>query len=49
MSSVMVVGGDRLKHITDRLAGEGFNEVIHLDGRKSNMVKREIPDILGLY
>lgn len=47
MSSVMVVGGDRLKHITDRLEGEGFNEVIHLDGRKSNMVKREIPEHIG--
>ena len=48
MSSVMVVGGDRLKHITDRLAVEGFNEVIHLDGRKSNMVKREIPEHIGV-
>lgn len=30
-----------------RLEGEGFNEVIHLDGRKSNMVKREIPEHIG--
>jgi hypothetical protein len=40
----MVVGGDRLKHITDRLENEGYKEIIHLDGRKSSMVKRDIPE-----
>ena len=44
MSSIMVVGGDRLKHITNRLENEGFKDIIHLDGRKSSMVKRDIPE-----
>lgn len=44
MSSIMVVGGDRLKHITDRLENEGYKDIIHLDGRKSSMVKRDIPE-----
>jgi hypothetical protein len=44
MSSIMVVGGDRLKHITSRLENEGYTDIIHLDGRKSSMVKREIPE-----
>ncbi|AKO94508.1 MULTISPECIES: DUF2325 domain-containing protein [Priestia] len=44
MGSILVVGGDRVKHITTRLENEGYNEVIHLDGRKANMVKRDIPE-----
>lgn len=47
MLLVMVVGGDRLKYIIDCLEGEGFNEVIYLDGCKSNMVKWEIFEYIG--
>jgi len=44
MSSLLVVGADHLGNITDKLKSSGFKEIIHLDGRKVNMVKRQIPE-----
>ena len=44
MPSLLVVGADHLGNITDKLIDSGFQEIIHLDGRKGNMVKRDIPE-----
>ncbi|ASS86911.1 dihydroorotate dehydrogenase [Geobacillus lituanicus] len=44
MASLLVVGADHLGHITDKLADSGFREIIHVSGRKVNMVKRGIPE-----
>jgi hypothetical protein len=44
MTSLLVVGADHLGNITDKLIDSGFREIIHLDGRKVNMVKRDIPE-----
>jgi hypothetical protein len=48
MSSLLVVGADHLGTITDKLMSSGFNEIIHLDGRKVNMVKRDIPEHIDM-
>jgi hypothetical protein len=48
MSSLLVVGADHLGTITDKLISSGFNEIIHLDGRKVNMVKRDIPEHIDM-
>ncbi|MED5051256.1 dihydroorotate dehydrogenase [Anoxybacillus sp. UARK-01] len=48
MSSLLVVGADHLGNITDKLINSGFKEIIHLDGRKVNMVKRDIPEHIDL-
>ncbi|MBB6282725.1 MULTISPECIES: DUF2325 domain-containing protein [Geobacillus] len=44
MASLLVVGADHLGNITDKLADSGFREIIHVNGRKVNMVKRDIPE-----
>ena len=43
MSSMLVIGGDRIGNISRKLADEGFNEVIHVNGRKKRMVQKIIP------
>lgn len=43
MKSLLVVGGDKLGNITEKLEQQGFREVIHLTGRKSRMVQTNIP------
>ncbi|MDQ0246668.1 hypothetical protein J2S09_004272 [Bacillus fengqiuensis] len=43
MKSLLVVGGDKLGNITEKLEQKGFREVIHLTGRKSRMVQINIP------
>ncbi|WP_027410475.1 DUF2325 domain-containing protein [Anoxybacteroides tepidamans] len=48
MSSLLVVGADHLGNITDKLMDSGFKEIIHLDGRKVNMVRRDIPEHIDL-
>ncbi|ABO68112.1 MULTISPECIES: DUF2325 domain-containing protein [Geobacillus] len=44
MASLLVVGADHLGNITDKLVNSGFREIIHVNGRKVNMVKRDIPE-----
>ncbi|OIJ14495.1 dihydroorotate dehydrogenase [Anaerobacillus alkalilacustris] len=44
MKSLLVVGADHLGTIPQKLGELGFSEVIHLNGRKVQMVKREIPE-----
>jgi hypothetical protein len=43
MKSMLIIGGDRLGSIIKNLEGEGFNEVIHLSGRKKQFVRKDIP------
>jgi hypothetical protein len=43
MKSLLVIGGDRIGNILKDLEGEGFMEVIHLNGRKKKMVRTDIP------
>ncbi len=42
MSSLLIVGADRLGSIPKRLEELGFSEIIHVNGRKAKMVKKEI-------
>ncbi|CAG9622411.1 DUF2325 domain-containing protein [Sutcliffiella rhizosphaerae] len=44
MTSLMVVGADHLGNIQDKLKTKGFENVLHIDGRKVQVVKRAIPD-----
>lgn len=44
MASLLLVGGDKLGGIPDRLKDIGFSEVVHITGRKVKMVKHSIPD-----
>jgi len=48
MSSLLIVGADHLGNITEKLLRYGFREIIHIDGRKVNMVKREIPEHIDI-
>lgn len=43
MKSMLVIGGDRLGSISKKLKNEGFQQVIHVNGRKSRMVQKGIP------
>lgn len=48
MKSLLIIGGDNLGKITKKLEGEGFKEVIHLNGRKKKMVHLDIPKKVDL-
>lgn len=48
MSSLLIVGADRLGSIPKKLEELGFEEIIHLNGRKVQMVKRRIPSHVDL-
>ncbi|WP_446897487.1 DUF2325 domain-containing protein [Clostridium sp. LBM24168] len=41
--SILVVGGDRLGNIKDKLNKKGFNEIGHVTGRKKGDRKIKIP------
>ncbi|MED4455753.1 DUF2325 domain-containing protein [Metabacillus fastidiosus] len=43
MGSLLVVGADHLGVITNKLLSVGFDEILHISGRKVQMVKKEIP------
>lgn len=43
MKSLLIIGGDHLGKITQKLELEGFKEVIHINGRKTQMVRKAIP------
>lgn len=43
MASLLVVGGDNIQKLKDKLSCHGFDEVIHVSGRKTNMVRIGIP------
>lgn len=44
MRSLLIIGADHLGSIPKKLGDIGFKEVIHLSGRKVQMVKRKIPE-----
>ena len=44
VSSLLIVGADHLGVILDKLTSVGFDEVLHLNGRKGQMVKKDIPE-----
>jgi hypothetical protein len=44
MSSLLIVGADHLGVIPDKLTTVGFDEVLHVNGRNTRMVKKEIPE-----
>ncbi|WP_078551271.1 DUF2325 domain-containing protein [Bacillus alkalicellulosilyticus] len=48
MSALLVVGADHLGKIPSKLASVGFEEVIHISGRKVQQVKKEIPSHVDL-
>jgi hypothetical protein len=43
MSSILVIGGDRLGNIVDLLQQQGFREIHHVTGRKSSQTGVKIP------
>src|SRR4051794_9027715 len=42
MTSLLIVGGDKIDKLAEKLEDHGFDEVIHVSGRKANMVKTSI-------
>ena len=40
----MIVGADHLGNIPKKLEGIGYNDIVHVNGRKSQMVKYKIPE-----
>ncbi|RSK26593.1 DUF2325 domain-containing protein [Bacillus sp. HMF5848] len=44
MRSLLIVGADHLGVIPEKLSALGFEEILHMNGRKVQMVKREIPE-----
>ena len=44
MNSLLIVGADHLGVIEDKLSSVGFDEVLHINGRKVQMIKKDIPD-----
>lgn len=43
MSSILVIGGDRLGNIIELLEGKGFQEIYHVTGRKNSQTGVKIP------
>ncbi|MCP3763777.1 DUF2325 domain-containing protein [Domibacillus sp. A3M-37] len=43
MVSLLIVGGDNIQKLKKKLSDHGFDEVIHVNGRKTNMVRIAIP------
>jgi len=46
--SVLVVGGDKLGNIEDKLAQKGFANIFHITGRKRGDRKIKIPNEIDL-
>ncbi|WP_306428795.1 DUF2325 domain-containing protein [Siminovitchia terrae] len=44
MRSLLIVGADHLGIIPEKLSSLGFDEVLHINGRKAKMVKMSIPE-----
>jgi hypothetical protein len=44
VQSLMIVGADHLGNIPKKLEGIGYNDIVHVNGRKSQMVKYKIPE-----
>ncbi|TWI54044.1 DUF2325 domain-containing protein [Halalkalibacter nanhaiisediminis] len=48
MTSMLIVGADRLGSIPKKLEEMGFDDITHVNGRKVQMVKKEIPSHIDL-
>lgn len=48
MANLMIVGADHLGNIREKLMDYGVTNVIHMDGRKDNMTKRNIPSYVDV-
>ncbi|TDG00282.1 DUF2325 domain-containing protein [Paenibacillus piri] len=44
MPAILVVGADHLGNMPEQLASIGFDEVMHMTGRKCQSVRKGIPD-----
>ncbi len=44
MNSLLIIGADHLGVIPDKLTSVGFKKILHMNGRKVQMVKRDIPE-----
>ncbi len=44
MRSMLVIGADHLGTIPQKLTSIGFDQVLHISGRKVQMVKKAIPE-----
>jgi hypothetical protein len=47
MNSLLIIGADHLGVIPDRLTSVGFKKILHMSGRKVQMVKRDIPESIN--
>ncbi|MBB6444229.1 DUF2325 domain-containing protein [Bacillus benzoevorans] len=47
MNSLLIIGADHLGVIPDKLASVGFRKILHMNGRKVQMVKRDIPESIN--
>src|SRR3954447_19713183 len=47
MSSLLIVGADHLGVIREKLSSVGFDEILHINGRKVKMVKSKIPESIS--
>ncbi|ADU31736.1 DUF2325 domain-containing protein [Evansella cellulosilytica] len=48
MASLLIYGGDQLGSIPKQLENIGFHHILHIDGRKTRTVKKEIPENVDL-
>jgi hypothetical protein len=48
MPSLLIIGADHLGTIENKLAKLGFNHISHITGRKSQEVKKSIPENIDL-
>jgi hypothetical protein len=44
VQSLMIIGADHLGNIPKKLEKIGYSEIVHVNGRKSQMVKQKIPE-----
>lgn len=45
MKSLLIVGADRLGNIPSRLEEYGIEELHHFNGRKVQMVRKDVPNV----
>jgi len=44
VNSLLIIGGDSLGVIPDKLSSYGFDEILHTNGRKVKMINQKIPE-----
>ncbi|MGJ7923296.1 DUF2325 domain-containing protein [Neobacillus sp. LXY-4] len=45
---MLIIGGDHLGNITKNLEGQGFQEVFHINGRKTQSIRNHIPSEIDI-